>query len=93
MYSLSVVISRSDRLAEISHEDVERAVGVKVKHSFPSDYRRALFQYNPVPAYVTAVTGYANAMERDQDLFYAYYNWQVFVRTTRGDVRLTGPGL
>lgn len=59
----------------------------------PSDYRRALFHYNPVPAYVTAVTGYANAMERDPDLFYAYYNWQVFVRTTRGDVRLTGPGL
>ena len=59
----------------------------------PSDYRGALFHYNPVPAYVTAVTGYANAMERDPDLFYAYYNWQVFVRTTRGDVRLTGPGL
>jgi hypothetical protein len=55
----------------------------------PSDYRGALFHYNPVPAYVTAVTGYANAMERDPDLFYAYYNWQVFVRTTRGDARLT----
>jgi membrane-bound lytic murein transglycosylase B len=59
----------------------------------PSDYRQALFHYNPVSAYVTAVTGYANAMGRDPDLFYAYYNWQVFVRTTRGDVRLTGPGL
>ena len=59
----------------------------------PGDDRGALFQYNPVPAYVTAVTGYANAMARDPDLFYAYYNWQVFVRTTHGDVRLTGPGL
>ena len=59
----------------------------------PSDDRNALFHYNPVPAYVTAVTRYAKAMERDPDLFYAYYNWQVFVRTTRGDVRLTGPGL
>ncbi len=59
----------------------------------PGDDRGALFHYNPVPAYVTAVTGYANAMSRDPDLFYAYYNWQVFVRTTRGDVRLTGPGL
>ena len=59
----------------------------------PGDDRTALFHYNPVSAYVTAVTGYANAMRRDPDLFYAYYNWQVFVRTTHGDVRLTGPGL
>jgi pilus assembly protein CpaE len=43
---LTVVISRSDRLAEIGHEDVERAVGIKVKHSFPSDYRRALEALN-----------------------------------------------
>jgi pilus assembly protein CpaE len=43
---LSVVISRSDRLAEIGHEDVERAVGVKVKHSVPSDYRRAVDALN-----------------------------------------------
>ena len=43
---LTVVISRSDRLAEIAQEDVERAVGVKVKHSFPSDYRRALEALN-----------------------------------------------
>ena len=59
----------------------------------PRDDRNALFHYNPVPAYVTAVTRYAKAIERDPGLFYAYYNWQVFVRTTRGDVRLTGPGL
>jgi pilus assembly protein CpaE len=43
---LSLVISRSDRLAEIAQEDVERAVGIKVKHSFPSDYRRALEALN-----------------------------------------------
>ena len=43
---LSVVVSRADRLAEIGHEDVERAVGASVKHSFPSDYRRALDALN-----------------------------------------------
>ena len=59
----------------------------------PGDYREALYHYNPVDAYVNAVTRYAKAMERDRDAFYAYYNWQVFVRTTDGDVRLTGPGL
>ena len=43
---LTVVVSRADRLAEIGHEDVERAVGSKVRHSFPSDYRRALQALN-----------------------------------------------
>ena len=59
----------------------------------PTDYRGALYRYNPVDAYVTAVTQYAKVMRRDPAAFYAYYNWQVFVRTTKGDVRLTGPGL
>ncbi len=78
---------RDDRDAILGAANYLRASGA------PSDDRAALFHYNPVPAYVAAVTGYANAMRRDPDLFYAYYNWQVFVRTTRGDVRLTGPGL
>jgi pilus assembly protein CpaE len=43
---LTVVVSRADRLAEIGHEDVERAVGSLVRHSFPSDYRRALQALN-----------------------------------------------
>lgn len=59
----------------------------------PADYREALYHYNPVDEYVTAVMQYAKVMRRDPEAFYAYYNWQVFVRTTKGDVRLTGPGL
>jgi len=43
---LTVVVSRSDRLADIGHEDVERAVGSPVKFTFPSDYRRALQALN-----------------------------------------------
>jgi pilus assembly protein CpaE len=43
---LTVVVSRADRLAEIGQEDVERAVGTPVRHSFPSDYRRALQALN-----------------------------------------------
>jgi hypothetical protein len=59
----------------------------------PDDYRRALYAYNPVDAYVTAVWKYAKTMMRFPDAYYAYYNWQVFVRTVDGDVRLSGPGL
>lgn len=78
------------------HEEQDAVLGAANylhANGAPDNDRGALFHYNPVPAYVTAVTGYANAMSRDPDLFYAYYNWQVFVRTTHGDVRLTGPGL
>ncbi len=59
----------------------------------PSDERGALYRNNPVRAYVVAVSRYADAMRRDPSAFHAYYHWQVFVRTTRGDVRLSGPGL
>jgi soluble lytic murein transglycosylase-like protein len=58
----------------------------------PKDDRAALYRYNPVEAYVRAVMRYASVMRRDPSAYYAYYNWQVFVRTTKGDVRLTGPG-
>jgi soluble lytic murein transglycosylase-like protein len=74
------------------HDAVLGAANYLHANGAPGNDRAALFHYNPVPAYVAAVTGYANAMTRDPDLFYAYYNWQVFVRTTHGDVRLTGPG-
>jgi soluble lytic murein transglycosylase-like protein len=59
----------------------------------PGDYTSALHAYNPVDAYVTAVSRYAKTMMRFPDSYYAYYNWQVFVRTVDGDVRLSGPGL
>jgi len=44
-----------------------------------------------VPEYVDAVMRYARQMTRDPRTFYAYYNWQVFVLTKHGDLRLTGP--
>jgi pilus assembly protein CpaE len=43
---VSVIMGRSDRLAEIGQDDVERAVGAPVRHTFPSDYRRALQALN-----------------------------------------------
>ncbi len=59
----------------------------------PGDIRGALYRYNPVPEYVDAVATYAAAIRRDPRLYYAMYCWQVFVLTTRGDRRVTGPGL
>lgn len=58
----------------------------------PSDYPRALFAYNHADAYVDAVLAYAREMQREPNIFYALYNWQVFTITPHGDVRVTGPG-
>jgi soluble lytic murein transglycosylase-like protein len=58
----------------------------------PRDYRRALHAYNPTPLYVDAVLRHTRQMKKDPRAYYTYYNWQVFVVTTRGDIRLTGPG-
>jgi pilus assembly protein CpaE len=43
---VSVVLSRSDRQADIGHADVERVVGCEVGTTFPSDYRLALQALN-----------------------------------------------
>jgi hypothetical protein len=56
-----------------------------------SDEARALYHYNPSRLYVRAVARYARRITRDPTAFYAYYAWQVFVRTPSGDRRLTGP--
>jgi pilus assembly protein CpaE len=45
-HRLNLVLTRTDRHAEIGHEDVQRAVGLDVRHTFPSDYRIALQAMN-----------------------------------------------
>lgn len=45
-HRLNLVLTRTDRRAEIGHEDVQRAVGLEVRHTFPSDYRLALQAMN-----------------------------------------------
>jgi pilus assembly protein CpaE len=43
---LRLVLTRTDRRAEIGHDDVERTVGMEISHTFPSDYRLALTAMN-----------------------------------------------
>jgi pilus assembly protein CpaE len=43
---IKVVVSRSDRQADIGQADVERAIGSEIDHTFPSDYRHALQALN-----------------------------------------------
>jgi membrane-bound lytic murein transglycosylase B len=57
------------------------------------DERRALYRYNPSPAYVDAVERYAGRIRRDARVLRAYWARQVIVRTPSGDRRLTAYGL
>jgi membrane-bound lytic murein transglycosylase B len=75
------------------HDAIMGAANYLRRSGSPSDDRRALFAYNHSGAYVNATLRYANQMKRDSRNYYAYYSWQVFVLTTSGDRRLTGPGL
>jgi soluble lytic murein transglycosylase-like protein len=59
----------------------------------PRDVPRALFAYNPSRHYVDAVLAYADRIRRDRRAFLSYYSWQVYVRTTAGTRRITGPGV
>jgi len=58
----------------------------------PGELRRALFAYNRSTDYVSAILRYARRMRADERTFYAFYAWQVYVRTPAGGIRrLTGP--
>jgi membrane-bound lytic murein transglycosylase B len=74
------------------HDSVLGAANYLHANGAPHDYRRALYRYNPSRLYVDAVLTYANRIRRDSGNFFAYYAWQVFVRTSSGTQRITGPG-
>lgn len=54
----------------------------------PGDMAGALFSYNRSQHYVRAVTAYAEQMRADPRMFEAYYHWEVYYVTTRGDTLL-----
>jgi hypothetical protein len=76
-----------------AHDAILGAANYLGASGAPDDYRRALFAYNRSRAYVDAVLLHANEMAKDRRNYFIYYNWQVYVVTTKGDKRLTGPGL
>jgi hypothetical protein len=76
-----------------AHDAIVGAANYLRASGAPRDLRRALHHYNPSPAYVDAVLRYARLMSADRMMFFAFYDWQVFVKTSRGDRRVTGPGL
>src|SRR5215218_916694 len=73
------------------HDAIIGAANYLHANGAPRDYRRALYHYNPSSNYVNAVLRYVRLIRADARAFYVFYSRQVFVRTPRGLVRLTGP--
>jgi len=74
------------------HDAIMAAARYLSASGAPERMDDALFAYNRSSAYVAAIKTYANEMNKRSHSFYSYYFHQVFVRTTEGDVQLTGPG-
>jgi membrane-bound lytic murein transglycosylase B len=76
-----------------AHDAILGAANYLHASGAPRDIRRALHAYNPSASYVDAVLRYARTMRHDRAMFFELYNWQVFLKTPRGERRVTGPGL
>jgi hypothetical protein len=73
------------------HDAIFGAANYLHANGAPGDYYRALYRYNPSRLYVDAVLRYARWIRADPRAYLVLYSRQVFVRTPRGLVRLTGP--
>ena len=74
------------------HDAIHAAARYLSASGAPERMNDALFAYNRSSAYVKAIRTYAREIAQRSHSYYAYYFWQVFIRTTEGDVQLTGPG-
>jgi soluble lytic murein transglycosylase-like protein len=57
-------------------------------NGFSNDPDGAIFRYNNASQYVRAVDDYAAVLAADPAAFTAFYRWDVYLKTTRGDVLL-----
>ena len=55
---------------------------------FANDRDQAIFRYNNASQYVRAVNDYAAVLAADPAAFAGYYRWDVYYRTTSGEVLL-----
>ncbi|MDT5277990.1 MAG: hypothetical protein QOE48_5482 [Mycobacterium sp.] len=57
-------------------------------NGFANDHDHAIYRYNHANEYVRAVDQYAALIAADPAAFAGYYRWDVYLRTTAGDVLL-----
>ncbi len=71
-----------------NRDSIRAAARYLARNGAPAAMRNALWNYNHSYLYVDAVTAYAEQMRANERAYFAYYHWQVYYRTTNGDVLL-----
>jgi hypothetical protein len=70
------------------HDSIMAAGRYLAADGFMNDRDQAIFGYNHAAQYVRAVNDYAAVLAADPAAFAGYYRWEVYYRTTAGDVLL-----
>jgi soluble lytic murein transglycosylase-like protein len=70
------------------HDSIIAAGRYLAANGFSQDPDHALFRYNNSDLYVRAVKDYAAVLASDPSAFAGYYRWDIYYRTTAGDVLL-----
>jgi soluble lytic murein transglycosylase-like protein len=70
------------------HDSIIAAGSYLAANGFSQDPDHALFRYNNSDLYVRAVKDYAAVLASDPSAFAGFYRWDVYYRTTAGDVLL-----
>jgi soluble lytic murein transglycosylase-like protein len=70
------------------HDSIMAAGRYLAANNFANDRDHALYRYNHANQYVRAVDDYAALIGSDPAAFAGYYRWDVYCRTTAGDVLL-----
>jgi hypothetical protein len=70
------------------HDSIMAAGRYLAANGFANDPDGAIFAYNHSQLYVRAVDDYATVLADDPSAFAGYYRWDVYYRTTSGDVLL-----
>jgi hypothetical protein len=71
-----------------AHDSIMAAGRNLAANGFSNDRDQAIFRYNHAAQYVRAVNDYAGVLAADPAAFTGFYGWDVYLKTTRGDVLL-----
>ena len=71
-----------------SRDSIMAAGRYLAANGFASNRDQALYRYNNATKYVRAVNDYAAVLAADPAAFTGYYRWDVYLKTTAGDVLL-----
>ena len=70
------------------HDSIMAAGRYLAANNFAADRDHAIYRYNNASQYVRAVNDYAAVLAADPAAFTGYYRWDVYYKTTAGDVLL-----